>query len=159
MYSEEEFETSDKPSIGKGGSSNKNNKSKSLRKKLKWAVGKNEKTTGKQYVQTAGETDAQNNYDSVLRRNEARTKSIKKLQLGQDQVLREQYNSQLMSNSDNACRVRDIEELTTNSEKYLENLKPVSNYDYNDKSSNAGHNFIGDQSSLNAYSHNIRSQN
>ena len=48
-----------------------------------------------------------------------------------------------MSTSDNAYRVRDVEELTTNSEKYLENLKPQSNYDYYDKSSHAGP-FIGD---------------
>ena len=56
-----------------------------------------------------------------------------------------------MTSYDTKYRVRDVEELTTNSEKYLENLKPASNYDFNEKSSYTGQ-IIGDQSSLNAQS-------
>lgn len=77
-----------------------------------------------------------------MRRNEARSHTIKKMNEEQDKVMREQGMT-AMSTSDKNYRIRDVEELTTNSEKYLENLKPASVYDQYDKSSYT-HNIIGD---------------
>ena len=112
-----------------------------MKRKLGWAVGKKRKVNDNNEDENT-EIQRNSNYNSVLRRNEARSHTIKKMNEEQDKVMREQGMT-AMSTSDKNYRIRDVEELTTNSEKYLENLKPASVYDQYDKSSYT-HNIIGD---------------
>lgn len=79
MYSDEDYDTSDNPS-NKNNQENDQNKNNGLKDKLKQIVGMKSRLSSVKDVNNNGHRNS--NYDSVLKRNEARYNTIIKMQQG-----------------------------------------------------------------------------